>query len=147
MGRGDVCSARRADKRSYVGCSSVTERNLTHWSNFATASSGLRRAAIKALRGRRPSLCDHPLDMTGQPGLLARSVVAAMPESQSEPPDPLDGIEQSLEELQNERRACWEQLRSLLAAGPAADAEISAYLQRIEAINEVMLSLARATTV
>lgn len=70
-----------------------------------------------------------------------------MPESQSEPPDPLDGIEQSLEELQNERRACWEQLRSLLAAGPAADAEISAYLQRIEAINEVMLSLARATTV
>lgn len=77
------------------------------------------------------------------PRLRVHSAVAVMPEPSSEP---LDGVEQSLEQLQEERCACLEQLRALLAAGPASDSEISRYVQRIDAINGIMLSLARATT-
>lgn len=57
-----------------------------------------------------------------------------------------DEVEQSLEELQEERCACMDQLDRLLAAGSASSADISRYVERIDAINNIMLSLARATT-
>lgn len=80
------------------------------------------------------------------PGLRADFAAAVMPEPSPEPSEPLDGVEQSLEELQEERCVCLEQLRLLLADGPASDKEISRYVERIDAINGIMLSLARATT-
>lgn len=61
--------------------------------------------------------------------------------------DALNDVEQSLAKLQDERCACWAQLQSLLANGPAAASEISHYISRIDAINDIMLALARVTTV
>lgn len=75
-----------------------------------------------------------------------RFVAAIMLESSAESPEWLDEVEQSLEELQEERCACMQQLDLLLAEGSASDAQVSRYVQRIDAINAIMLSLARATT-
>jgi len=58
----------------------------------------------------------------------------------------LNDVEQSLATLQDERCACWAQLQALLASGPAAASEISHYISRIDAINDIMLALARVTT-
>lgn len=80
------------------------------------------------------------------PGLLAHCAVAAVPEPVPDPSEPPDSVELSLEVLQEERCACLEQLRLMLAAGPASDLDISRYVERIDAINGIMLSLARATT-
>jgi len=61
-------------------------------------------------------------------------------------PEQLDGVERSLEELQAERCNCLEQLHDLINGGAASDRDISSCVQRIDAINGIMLSLARATT-
>ncbi len=58
---------------------------------------------------------------------------------------PPDDVEQCLENLQIERCACMVQLKTLLADYSASSAQIERYLHRIEAINGIMLSLARAT--
>lgn len=58
---------------------------------------------------------------------------------------PPDDVEQCLEDLQSERCACMMQLTTLLADCSASSAQIELYLHRIEAINGIMLSLARVT--
>lgn len=58
---------------------------------------------------------------------------------------PPDHVEQCLESLQSERCACIVQLKTLLDDCKASSAQIELYLHRIEAINGIMLSLARVT--
>lgn len=58
---------------------------------------------------------------------------------------PPDDVEKSLEKLQEERCACMAELSALLADSLASAAQIELYIHRIEAINGIMLSLARVT--
>lgn len=85
------------------------------------------------------------LELTGEFPPNAAEPGSDHPVSDAEAPP--DGVEQSLELLQQERCACMMQLKTLFADDQASPAQIELYIHRIEAINGIMLSLARVTAV